>query len=80
MTAGRTAIQVIIDIFTGKDGESADFGRIFGALMIAVFLGISVYVYVVLKQAFDPVSWGTGGGGLFTGIGAHLLMKAKTEP
>lgn len=73
-------VQICTDVFTGKDGESADFGRIFGAAMIVAFLGISVYVYVVAKQAFDPVSWGTGGGGLFTGIGAHLMLKSKTEP
>jgi hypothetical protein len=72
--------DLIKDCLTGKDGVSYDIGRILGAVMIVAFLAISVYVYTCLKQPFDPISWGTGGGGLFTGIGAHLMLKAKTEP
>jgi len=72
--------EIIKDCCTGKDGISYDFGRILGVVMILGFLGISLYVYTVLKQPFDPISWGTGGGGLFTGIGAHLMLKSKTEP
>lgn len=75
-----TLSQIIKDCSTGVDGTSYDVGRILGAVTILCFVGVSVYVYTVLKQPFDPISWGTGGGGLFTGIGAHLMLKAKTEP
>jgi hypothetical protein len=80
MSAFSTLSRVIRDCSTGIDGESYDVGRILGAVMILTFIGISVYAYVVARQAFDPVTWGTGGGGLFTGIGAHLMLKSKTEP
>lgn len=72
--------QVIKDVMTTSDGESFDHGRIFGSLFCIAFIAISIYAYIFLKQTFDPVSWGTGAGGLFTGIGANLFLKSKTEP
>jgi hypothetical protein len=72
--------QIIIDILTGIDGESYDVGRVLGVLLVLVFIGISIYAYVVLKQSFNPVEWGSGAGVTTTGIGALLKLKEKTEP
>jgi hypothetical protein len=73
-------MDLLKDCLTCKDGESYDMGRVLGAVMVLVFLGISIYVYTVAKQPFDPMNWGTGAGGTVTGIGALLKLKEKSEP
>jgi hypothetical protein len=72
--------KIIKDMSTCIDGESYDFGKIFGAVIILVFLGISIYAYVITRQVFDPMNYGAGAGSLFGGIGIHLFMKKDTEP
>lgn len=72
--------QLIKDCFTTKTGEDFDFGKIIGALIILAFLAFSFHAYILVKQAFDPLGFGGGAGGIFTSIGAHLFFKAKTEP
>jgi hypothetical protein len=72
--------QFLLDCLTGIDGESGDVGRLLGVLLVLVFIGLSIYAYVVMRQTFNPVEWGAGAGGTTTGIGALLKLKEKTEP
>lgn len=71
--------KVIKDCTTSKDGESFEAGRIlwiFGAL---AFLALSCY-HVWRNHAFDPLSFGTGYGGLIFGGGAGIGLKSNDEP
>ena len=72
--------QFLLDCLTTRDGESGDVGRALGVLLVLAFIGISIYVYIVLKQAFNPTEWGVGAGGTTAGIGALLKLKKDTEP
>jgi hypothetical protein len=73
-----TIRSVIKDLMTESDGQSFDWGAVIGTGLILVFIGISIYVYTVLKQPFEPVSWGTGGCGLFGGVGGYTFLKNKS--
>lgn len=68
------------DLATTRDGVSFDVVRVGGMLTGAVFLGLAIYHVVVLKQAFDPMAYGTGAAALFAGIGVGVGAKAKDEP
>lgn len=68
------------DLATTRDGVSFDPIRVGGMLTGAVFLGLAIYHVVILRQAFDPMAFGTGAAALFTGVGAGIGFKAKDEP
>ncbi len=66
-------------IFTGKDNETYDMGRILWAVGVVIFFGLAIYD-VINSNKFDALSYGTGLGGLLTGGGAGIALKSKTEP
>ncbi|OWK42218.1 amino acid ABC transporter substrate-binding protein [Fimbriiglobus ruber] len=70
---------LIKDCVTGKDGESYDVGRVLWVVGALSFLGLSIYA-AFKSHTFDPLSFGTGYGGILGGGGAGIGMKAKTEP
>lgn len=71
--------QIVHDCLTGKDGQTFDPARIYGAMAVNVFLGNSVYA-IYHGQAWNPVDFGTGFGLLLAAFGAAVAMKSKTEP
>jgi hypothetical protein len=44
-----------------------------------LFLGLAVSSYIVKGQAFDPVGFGAGLGGLITGVGAGIFFNGRSE-
>jgi len=80
MTFSDLVAKVFKDSHTGIDGDSYDWGRLWGSVALAVFNGLQAWSVIVLRVPFDPISYGTGIGGILAATGAALLMKAKTEP
>jgi hypothetical protein len=72
-------MNVLTQLFTGKDGITHDLGR-WGAA--ASFLtGLGLQIYAVMKgAAFDMQNFGLGIGALSAGVGAMLKLKETTEP
>lgn len=71
--------QLIKDCITGIDGQSVDVGRLLWIAGAITFLVLSVY-HAYKHGTFDPLSYGTGYGGVLAGGGAGIGMKAHTEP
>lgn len=71
--------QLLKDIFTGKDGETYDVGRIlwfiFG-LSFIVFSAVELYH----GGHFSANDFGLGSGSLLGGGGVGIGLKGKTEP
>jgi hypothetical protein len=67
------------DILTGKDGESYDVGRVLWVIGVLVFLGLSIFT-VIQGQAWHPLDFGTGLGGILAGGGISIGVKSGTEP
>lgn len=66
-------------MFTTADNQTGDLGRVLWAAAFVAFVCFSVWS-LYRGQAWDPVSWVTGVGGLLTTGGGALLLKHKTEP
>lgn len=72
-------MKVIRDMFTSADGTSWEWASIQGALAFIAFIVYSTYHYIVLKNPFDPISFGTGTSAIAAGTGAHKLMSGKAD-
>jgi hypothetical protein len=59
--------------------HSWELASILGAIAFVTFMVISVWSYMVLKQPFNPLEFGTGAGGLAAGTGAHKLMSGRAD-
>ncbi len=71
-------MSVLRNLFTDSN-DDWELASILGLVVFAVFLLLSIHAYVILKQTFDPQSFGLGAGGLATGVGAHKLMSNKGD-
>lgn len=72
-------MSVIRGIFTGKDGNTYDLGRILWAAMgfgYVIFAAISVW----RDGSFNPQDFGIGAGTILGGGGIGIGAKANTEP
>jgi hypothetical protein len=81
------------DLFTGRDGQTFDLGRVLWAMSVLVlilaglfqtaFLGAALFGHVPGVDLWTPEGWGIWGAGvgaqLPMGAGA-LALKARTEP
>ena len=66
-------------LFTGKDNETFDIGRII--LFEAIQSYIALAAYAIYKGgAYDYIAYGTGLAALLAAGGAGIMMKAGTEP
>lgn len=71
--------KLIQDLFTSADGTTWEWASIQGALGFIAYLVFSTYHYIVLKQPFDPVQFGTGTGAIAAATGAHKLLSGKAD-
>lgn len=49
-------------------------------IVFALFVVLCVVAYVVKGQPFDPIAFGTGAGGLITGVGAGIFFNGRSDP
>lgn len=66
-------------MFTGRDNQSADIGRV---LWAQVTIGYLIFSAIALFKggSFDPVAWGGGAAAILGAGGAALGLKGNTEP
>jgi hypothetical protein len=76
----RLIRDVFRDIHTVADGQSYDWGRVWGSIGASLFAGLSVYTYVIRQRDWDPIVWSTALGAVLVGTGLTLLAKRETEP
>ena len=73
--------KALLFLFTEKDNQTLCPLRVFGipfAIILSnVFIGLSVYNVVALRQPFDYVSFGTGAGLIWGSVSAAIVGKAK---
>lgn len=69
-------------IFTGKDNQTYDIGRVLWAAGVLAFIGMAIY-HVYAKGEFDASSYGLGFGSVLagggTGVGVKSMMKSEPE-
>ncbi len=68
------------DIFTGKDGESFDLGRLLWAGTAIWAPALQTFDVVANHVRFDIQAFGVGMGVILAGGGGALALKRKTEP
>lgn len=66
-------------LFTGKDGQSWDLGRVLWAVVTLAFIGLSGFA-LWRGGAFDPMAWAGGAGAILAAGGGALMLKRNTEP
>lgn len=76
----RIAGQILKDCSTSKDGESYNFAKITGLIIMACFLGVSFYSYFIKGTPFDPAVWGGVLTGIYSAINASIRATHITEP
>lgn len=72
--------KILRDIHTVADGQSYDWGRVWGSIGALLFVAISVHRYIVRNDVWDPLAWSTALGAVLVGTGLTLLAKRHTEP
>lgn len=65
-------------LFTEADNLTFDLGRVLWGAGGLVFFGLSIFA-IFKGQSFDPISWGTGFGGVLAGGGASLAIKSREK-
>ena len=72
-------LQFLKHLFTGKDNQTFDLGRVLWALGVIALIAFTGW-HVWEKCEFDAMSYGTGLGALLGGGGAGIAIKKGTEP
>lgn len=71
-------MEKLFAIFTDREGNP-ELASILGIIAFVAFLYFAYHGYIVLSKDFDPLSFGTGAGGLAGGAGAGKLMGNKGD-
>ena len=71
--------DIFRNLFTGKDGQTFDLGRVLWIKMALAYVALSI-VHIVHGGVFDAMTWATGAGVILGAGGAALGLKASTEP
>ncbi len=71
--------QRLVQLFSGKDNNTLDLGRVLWGAGVVVFFILSLHFYWH-GQSFDPIAWSTGFGTVLAAGAGALLMKRTTEP
>lgn len=69
----------LMALFTGKDNQTLDLGRVLWAKMSVVYCAATFYA-LYKGHPIDYSMWATGAGLILAGGGGALALKAKTEP
>ncbi|BCS53300.1 hypothetical protein GSbR_21740 [Geobacter sp. SVR] len=72
--------QLLNDWLTGIDGKTFDPSRACLLAAVGVFLFLSIWAVVHLKQTWSAQDFGIGLGAILAGGGAGVALKSKTEP
>ncbi len=75
-----TIRQLIVDCFTGIDGESWDPARIGFAITLGQFLLMGAYQVVFTQNPVNYQDFGLGAAAIAAGFGGMIKLKEKTEP
>jgi hypothetical protein len=76
----NTLKTIIKHCVTGIDGETYDPARIYGAIAVFTFLGLSIYSVVFNNSDWNAQDFGIGFGALLVGFGVGVSVKSQTEP
>jgi len=80
MTTLRSKLMTgLKHMFTGKDNQTIDLGRVLWAKAVVAFLGLAFYG-VYKGNPVDYMAFGTGLAAVLAAGGAAIGFKAKTEP
>ena len=71
--------DIFKDCFTDSSGEHWEWASIQGGLSFIAFHIFCAYHYIILKNPFDPVAYGSGNAAIAAATGAHKLMSAKGD-
>jgi len=71
--------QFFKHIFTGKDNQTYDIGRVLWAIGVIAFICFAGYE-AIQKGIFDAMGYGTGFGAVLAGGGVGIGTKIKGEP
>lgn len=72
--------RLFTDLFTTKNGDAWDVGRVLWALGVIAFIGLAGWAVIVNKEHFDGLAYGGGLAAALAAGGWALGAKAKTEP
>ena len=67
-------------VFTCRDNQSGDVGRVLFAAAIGTMIGMEVFVVGYRGAAFDVVQFGGAISSILLAGGASLAVKGHTEP
>jgi hypothetical protein len=73
-------MSVLKDITTSKDGESFNFAKILGIVVLVLFIGASIYCYIIKANPFDAVTWTGVLTGIYGVINGAIRATHVTEP
>lgn len=73
-------MSVIKDILTSKDGESFNFAKVAGAIILCVWLLVSLIVVAIFEVHVDLNGWGGVTTAIYGAINAAIRATHITEP
>lgn len=73
-------MEMFKHMFTGKDNETYDLGRILWAIGCIVFLGLTIFAIYRNPASWDMMLFASGFGVMLGSGAGSLALKAKTEP
>jgi hypothetical protein len=75
-------MEILKQIFTGKDNQTFDLGRLLWAKMSIAYVAMTAVV--IIKGGDHPTisfqDWAIGAGAILAAGGGSLALKYKTEP
>jgi hypothetical protein len=72
-------MEILKQLFTGKDNATLDLGRILWAQVLETYILVAL-ILAFKVQSFSLVDFATGAGLLLTAGGIGVAVKAHTEP
>lgn len=75
--------DILTKMFTGKDNETWDLGRVLWAILVLQFVVLTSYQAIKAIDAnnpWDAMAWALAAGTILAAGGGALLLKKTTEP
>jgi len=73
-------MNLVKDIITSKDNESANFSKVVGISILVIFITASIYCYIIKDHPFDVVPWTGVLTTIYGVINAAIRATHVTEP